>query len=148
MWHCSLRQHPSACYMWWASYRTGPGSWHCGWKWFLMTYSAGQYPPDLYVSISCDICGILSVHVNRYILQTCTSDTRTWCSVSDVSKSYEPTSCPSNLQVSPGVLQIRVHIRSHVVAWAGDHTHEIARSVISFTNVQYNQTGTLHDPHK
>ena len=73
-----------------------------------MTYSAGQYPPDLYVSISCDICGILSVHVNRYILQTCTSDTRTWCSVSQVSESYEPTSCPSNLQVSPGALQIHV----------------------------------------
>ena len=73
-----------------------------------MTYSAGQCPPETYVSMSHHICGMLSVHVNRCILQTRTSDTRTWCSVSQVIDSYEPTSCPSNLQVSPGVLQIHV----------------------------------------
>ena len=107
MWHCSLRQHPSGRYMWSASSRKGPGSWHCVWKWFLLTYSAGQCPPETYVSMSHHICGMLSVHVNRCILQTSTSDTRTWCSVSQVIDSYEHT-CPSNLQVSPGVLQIHV----------------------------------------
>ena len=37
-----------------------------------------------------------------------------------------------------------VHLQSNIIRWADTHNNEIACSVSSFTNVEYNQTGAPH----